>query len=341
MCYSKWIIWLCFLFVSATSNAQFPAHPDSVYTFMKYNSILRNNVNWDSTDRVFREQIKKAASLEDTIQCFVTVLEILHDYHSQIYLNNKYYGTWPSYDDSTLAWLQPLRQRSTDATNKLFTTRLNGSVAYMRLPGAQVYGQDQINAFAKTMQDSICSFSGNMQGLILDLRLNGGGNIYPMLSGLRSLLGDGIVAYETGNEGNIVRTWLLKEGNFTIGGYTATTLPRGSCPNLNNIPVVVLTGPVTVSSGSMVAIAFKHRANTIFIGEPTADGYTTSNGFFQFAPNLTMNFATNYVADRNKNVYRNTVDPDIYIHHGDNFDALMDDAKIKAALLWLKQNGHH
>ncbi len=87
----------------------------------------------------------------------------------------------------------------------------------------------------------------------------------------------------------------------------------------------------------MVAIAFKGRPNTYFIGEPTADGYTTSNGYFQFASNLTLNFATNYVADRNKNIYKTTVNPDLAIHHGNNFDNLLNDAKVKVAIKWMTE----
>ncbi|MBS1537078.1 MAG: hypothetical protein JST20_04955 [Bacteroidetes bacterium] len=74
-----------------------------------------------------------------------------------------------------------------------------------------------------------------------------------------------------------------------------------------------------------------------FIGEPTADGYTTSNGYFQFSSNLTLNFATNYVADRNKNVYKTTVNPDLTINQRDNFNDLLNDEKIKAAIKWLTE----
>jgi carboxyl-terminal processing protease len=85
---------------------------------------------------------------------------------------------------------------------------------------------------------------------------------------------------------------------FILGGYQTTDIKVEPIPNLTKIPIVVIIGPVTKSAGSMLAIAFKGRPNTFVIGEPTADGYTTSNGYFQFAPNLTLNFATNYVADR-------------------------------------------
>ena len=87
----------------------------------------------------------------------------------------------------------------------------------------------------------------------------------------------------------------------------------------------------------MTAIAFKKRPKTIFIGEPTADSYTTSNGYFQFALNLTLNFATNFVSDRGMTVYKSTVNPDIYVYQGNNFEDLMKDEKIKSAMRWLRR----
>jgi len=88
----------------------------------------------------------------------------------------------------------------------------------------------------------------------------------------------------------------------------------------------------------MTAIAFKGRPNTYFIGEPTAKGYTTSNGYFQFAFNLTLNFATNFVADRNKIIYKESVKPDLLIYRGENFYDLGKDKKIMEALKWLRNN---
>ncbi len=85
----------------------------------------------------------------------------------------------------------------------------------------------------------------------------------------------------------------------------------------------------------MTAMAFKGRPHTLFVGEPTANGYSTSNGYFQFAPNLTLNFATHFVADRNMIIYKNNVSPDITIYHGDHFENLMEDEKIKYAIKWL------
>jgi carboxyl-terminal processing protease len=335
---------ILFYFLTQYSNTtcgQFPAPVDSVYTFIKYNSIHRNKVNWDSIDTTFWSSIKNARSIKDTLHSFVSVLESLNDVHSQIIFNNRSFGNYPHFDDSTLAWLVPLNERANLLTNIIATQVLPGSFGYIRVPGIQAYGREQVNAFAQTLYDSVYIIAQKkLKGFVIDLRLNGGDNIYPMLSGLSSFLGNTIVGYETDVNDSIVRTWEIKNSNFIIGGYQSTELTARPANHLLTIPVVVLIGPVTKSAGSMTAIAFKQRKHTLFIGEPTAAGYNTSNGYFQFAPGLVLNFATNFVADRKLNIYKVSVTPDLMIYHGDNFDNVLEDTKVKAALVWLANNSH-
>jgi C-terminal processing protease CtpA/Prc len=86
----------------------------------------------------------------------------------------------------------------------------------------------------------------------------------------------------------------------------------------------------------MTGIAFKGRPKTLFIGEPTADGYTTANNWYMLHDGLALKLATDYVADRNGTVYKTTVDPDQTIPSEDNFEELPKDKKIQAALTWLR-----
>jgi hypothetical protein len=317
---------------------QFPISVDSLYTFIKFNSIHKTTVDWKQIDKSFYDQIQNAKSVNDTINCFVTVLKSLKDVHSQIYFNNQFFGHYPSFHDSIMVWLKPLNDKAISETNKIYTQNLVKGIGYVRVPSSRVFTSEQINNFAQSLADGITSLLNNSsKGIIIDLRLNGGGNIYPMLSGLSELLGNQTVAYETDANDNIVRTWEIKNGSFFIGGYRTTNIKVKSVPNFNKLPIVVITGPVTKSAGSMVAIAFKGRPNTYFIGAPTVDGYTTSNGYFQFASNLTLNFATNYVADRNKTIYKTTVNPDLILQEKDNFDNLLSDKKIKVAIKWLME----
>jgi len=320
----------------SVSYGQFPASVDSLYTFIRSNSVLRTTIEWKQVDERFRDQIGKAQSLGDTMKCFVTVLESLNDVHSQIYLNNRYFGNYPQFDEATLAWLKPLNDYAMSQTNLIHTASFTDGIGYIRVPSMQVSDRSQINHYAQSLYDSIVQLSEkSKRGFIIDLRLNGGGNLYPMLSGLSLFLGNRIIGHETGVDDGIARTWEIVNGNFVIGGYQTSDIKAREKAELQSVPIVVLIGPVTKSSGSMTAIAFRGRPNTLFVGEPTANGYTTSNGYFQFAPNLTLNFATNYVADRNMNIYKTTVNPDVIINHGDNFESLMEDEKIKSAINWL------
>jgi C-terminal processing protease CtpA/Prc len=270
------------------------------------------------------------------MNCFVGVLEALDDVHSHIMLNQNYYGYYHPVDDTTYLRLKPILDKASSVTGAFYSTILADHFAYIRVPSINAYIPDQINAYGQTLRDTVCTFQGkNIKGFIIDLRLNTGGNMYPMLGGLSDLLGNTIIGYETEMDGSVVRTWKIENGNLILEGYQATQLENKCHPDFSETPVVVLVGPVTSSSGTMTAIAFKNRPKTTFIGEPTASGYTTSNGYFQFAPNLTMNFATQFVADRNKKIYKLNLTPDKFISGGDRFDDLMIDEKIKAALEYL------
>ncbi len=325
--------------LSQIASGQFPIPVDSLYTFIKYNSVSRHSVDWEEADQLFREKISEAKTLQDTMKSFVHILEMLNDVHSQIFLDNQYYGHYPAFDNETLDWLKPLNDKAIQSTNQVRAEILNKKIGYVAIPSIQVNSQQEINSYAQKIYDSLSKLvRKKLKGIIIDLRLNGGGNIYPMLAGISAILGDKTIAFETDADNQVVRMWKIENGNFIIGDYKATEISMERRLKLETIPVVVLMGPVTKSAGSMVAIALKKRPNTIFIGEPTAEGYTTSNGYFQFASNLSLNFATNLVADREMNIYKTNVQPDINIYRGDHFENLKADLKIKAAIDWLINN---
>ena len=331
---------LFLVFVIITSHAlraQFPVAPDVVYDFIKSNSIHRNKVDWGEIDNQFFRSLSAARTLKDTMNSFTGVLKALDDVHSQIYFNNQYYGYWHTNDGPDANRLSKLVDLARENTGKVECAVLEDQFAYLRVPAMNAYGPDEIRHYATILHDTIEHMGQlKVKGFIIDLRLNTGGNMYPMLSGLGSLIGDGDIAYEVEMDYYVARAWKIENGNFVINDFPVTNFEGTAMKGLDEIPVALLIGPVTASSGSNVAIAFKGRPHTIFIGEPTADGYTTSNGYFQFAPNLFMNFAVAYVADRNLNLYPSLVEPDVVVKEGDDFEKLLEDQKIKRALLWLQ-----
>lgn len=268
----KWtnrIAFLYFLFGCPVARAQFPANIDSVYTCIKYNSVWRNSISdWKAVDVAFKDEIAAAVTMKDTLRSFVSVLKKLDDVHTQLYVLNEYFGYCHTVADSTVALLQPVITRASAENGKISTSLLANNIVYIRVPGMPFFGSEAINRHAQALSDSVNQYQLiNPRAFTIDLRLNTGGNMYPMLAGLSSLLGDTVIGFETDAEGAVARKWEISRRNFFIGDSQVTNIKQAQKNNFNKSPVVVLTGPVTASSGSMTAIAFKQRPPTRFLLE--------------------------------------------------------------------------
>lgn len=181
------------------------------------------------------------------------------------------------------------------------------------------------------MRDQLCQLSPNqLKGIIVDLRLNTGGNMNPMIGGIAPLLENGIAGYFVAN-GKSISSWKIKDGN--IAGKTHIS---NNCNVNKNIKIAVLTGAATGSSGEITAISFIGMPNVKVIGENTA-GYTSANTDIKIADNLYYLLANSYEADRNKKEYKSFIEPDLKVTGGDHFDDLQKDEKIKEALQWINQ----
>jgi C-terminal processing protease CtpA/Prc len=170
------------------------------------------------------------------------------------------------------------------------------------------------------------------KGVILDLRLNAGGNSFPMITGVHNLFGkqkhrkDG---KSFAGDWNVVNNELRLTETFYVR-------LQKNCGDLTHLPVAVLIGPVTGSSGEFIAIGFSARQKTILIGEPTA-GFTTANEGFELpGKDNGIVLAVSEAMDRNGNFYPNGVKPTITVS-GDDFFHREADPKIQAAVKWLEK----
>lgn len=334
------LIILSLLITTHLALGQIPVPVDSVYQLIKTNSVFRKSADWAEIDKGFRSKLDSAKSVADTMKAFTYVFSKLDDPHSAIYFNNGYYGYYrPVQDEQIRLKVRRLFERAQKENNRIKTRLLDKQYVYIQVPGVTAYGgSEQINSFAQAFNDSVCKYqNAKVKGFILDLRLNGGGNLLPMLSGLSALLGEGYIGGQTDEEGKVTAKWSIEKNNYLQGGYTVTDVQRGCKVDFSKHPVVLLLGRITVSSGSMTAIAFKGRSKTWFIGEPTGEGYTTGNSWYPLKGDFNLNLATFFVADRNGIVYRTTVDPDQRITGEDDFDNLLNDEKVKAAINWLNK----
>lgn len=327
-----------FLFIYSLAGGQSPIPADSIFSLIKNRSILSKNADWPKVKKNYDEKLSLAKNQEDTLNDLLSVLESLGDVHSQINYQNRSYGNYPDFDAETMQYLVPLVNRSNEEVGIIRTSLLNGDIGYIRIPGIQAWGE-KVNEYAQVISDSICSLQNRKaKGFIIDLRLNGGGQIAAMVGGLNQLLGNNYLGGGIDISEKETQRFDIRATNFYLNDFQLTNIKNKCKTDLSKTPVVLIIGPATRSSGSITAAAFKGRPNTYFIGEPTADGYTTGNEFFNFGTDISINLSVSNTIDRNKNVYKYSVPPDIIIKGSDNFENLAADVKVIAALQWLKEN---
>lgn len=150
---------------------------------------------------------------------------------------------------------------------------------YILIPG--VADPAIFDAYARAL--FACCAESNQRTLI-DLRLNGGGNLWPMLLGLHPLLGDGPALTSitpgghTATFGTSAASSWINWGSGPEPQFRWTDPPPQSAPP-SPPRIAVLIGPWTMSSGEALAIALAARPNVRLFGEPTAGLTTVTNQY--------------------------------------------------------------
>src|SRR4051794_30520833 len=88
------------------------------------------------------------------------------------------------------------------------------NIGYLRVPYMQYGRKEWDSKNAQMLNDTLCSIlEKKVKGLVLDLRLNGGGSMYPMILGLQQLLTSREIGhFVSGKRIN----WYLKENSFLL-----------------------------------------------------------------------------------------------------------------------------
>lgn len=170
---------------------------------------------------------------------------------------------------------------------------------------------------------------------LVDLRLNEGGNMYPMLAGIGPIVGSGVLGAFVRDDASW--SWAYEDGAASVDGHVLSRVSDAAFPVLDGtVPVAVLLSPLMSSSGEIMAISFKGRPNTRFFGEPT-QGLTTANSPYPLADGAELWLATSYEADRTGRVYREQVQPDVEVLTTWSHYLSDSDAVLHVAQAWLSE----
>ncbi len=159
---------------------------------------------------------------------------------------------------------------------------------------------------------------------IVDLRDNGGGNMWPMLNGLEPLLGAG--PYGAFGDADLVQSRWVRRAGTIVAETIDTSLPGDGGGRLSEAPVAVVFGPRTASSGEMTAVAFRGRDRARSFGQPSA-GYTTANAAHRLPDGARILITTMGVHDGVGAFVSGPLIPD---------ETVADDQTMTRALEWLQ-----
>ena len=289
-------------------------------------SLYRQQVDWSELENKLVIKTSDPISFDFFKSRVQLLFSTIGDKHAALFIN----GIKISAIDTPTAIRKSLIDQLKYNNPQLKTQTFEGKYGYILIPSNST--RDNLKLLAQSIQDSLCLLiDKQLSGIIIDLRANEGGGIYPLFAGLHQLIGEGPFGAFSNYEATSKTQWILKKGKITQQKrIIASVTPKCSCSK--EMKVAVLLSQVTTSAGEMLAIAFKGRKNTIFIGEKTY-GLTTGNVSFRIDGHL-LALSASFTEDRTGKLYNGSVMPDIEITEGDNFSDLYKDKKVLEAINW-------
>jgi carboxyl-terminal processing protease len=211
---------------------------------------------------------------------------------------------------------------------------------YVVLPRCSAKDNDGLLLYAADVRRILTDIAAqNPKGWIVDLRGNTGGNMWPMLTGIGPILGDGPAGSFVAADGNV--TWFYQDGKTGTrnpGGVETVSLTLDEEPALRTpspAPVAVLVDSSTASSAEAITIAFHGRPDTRFFGTHTA-GKSTAVQPFKLDDGAELYLTTAIDADRSGKSYPDGFTPDQIVSvSGSAMPQENNDVVIQAAQTWL------
>lgn len=273
---------------------------DALATIGK-NGIYSGSDEWKSTYEECLKMIENAESYEDTYPAIKKALSVCDGKHSILMTKSESQSTSDSYDEV------------------LPTVSLNGDIAVIKLPdflGTAEAGRK----YAKVAEDFIHENRDKINGVVLDLRGNTGGDMGPMATAVSSLLPDGELMYYHYRSYDVPVT--LKDGVISNAGTGGKSLyPDEKL----KVPVTILTDGMTASSGEALTLCFRGLENVKTFGAPTA-GYTSVNMLYSLYDGAQMYLTVAFDKARTGEIFKETsIEPDV-----------STDSPLEAALEWLR-----
>lgn len=208
---------------------------------------------------------------------------------------------------------------------------LDGGIGYLELPGVSgpraANYDDAVHELLGQLGD------GTLRGCIVDLRRNSGGSVEPMLNSVGPLAGAGkLGAYVSAH---VTSDWSYDaaRGVAIFEGYELAKVASPH-PLRDDLPVALLTGPLTAQAAEAMVVAFAGRARTRRFGEGTR-GVPTGSTTKPLADGALLVLTVTVYADRTGARYDGVIPPDQAVAIDWTRIGAADDPVVVAASRWI------
>lgn len=290
---------------------------NQVIDIMQANSLYRRSLVWSDIRAASLAELGTAPSPRNIDAALKTAIRMLGDHHSFILKAN-----------GEMILDGSISRNCADAASAKLS--LPENIGYIKVKGN--YGTPSATIADPATQGIELQTAIRTQdkastiGWIIDLRGNGGGNMWPMIAGIGPILGEGTLGYFT-DAFNQRQRWSYAIGQAKLDNSVQFSVNNTYISANPNPKIAVLTDCQAASSGEAVIVALRGRPNTRSFGTPSF-GVSTGNQSFGLSDGATLYLTTMVLTDRNGVNYGGRIDP----------DELIDDAvKVQErAIAWLR-----
>ena len=298
---------------------------DSVLHWAKNNYRFADSVNWKKVEQKMLFMARDAVNDDDYYPSIRALLSSVKDPHGHILTAEQVKGG-----------------KAENLTNPEYTAVLpyakmiGKDYAYLHIPRCYTDHPKLRKEYAEALLKEIRMLDSmyTLKGWLVDMRDNNGGFCDPMMAALSPVYGPGFMCgtlhFSKAEKG-------LRDSSFSItadGRYPFFTLtpywPK------RELPIAVLSGPGTGSSGEVILIGFKGHPRAKIFGEPSA-GVPTGPAAYDLPDGGYFALSESERFDRTGVSYGSHIDPDVTVPNPKNDRDPATDPVIAVAKKWLDE----
>lgn len=292
----RYIVVLFFLFVCLQPPASFAQDQPAVYltgalNIMKLHAVNRASLPWDAIYKKAMDSVQGKKTNKETYPLILNAIGSLKDNHSKFFPPEVVADYLKRYKEVGIDFPYPS------------DSLIDGVYAYLTLPAIGNMNRPDWELYVSEFYKRAVKLDKNkLKAWIIDLRGNNGGMFAPMFAAIQPFLDQQRVIGS--KDANGIITYYSCKGNVVYFGERA--IDTIDIPQIRlkhkNVPVYILAGKKTSSSGEFVVASFAGQKNATIAGTAT-QGLTSDNSEFRLSDGAFLVLTTGNLVDRNQKEY--------------------------------------